>query len=264
MAAVHGSEDLPFIEKDHVYEIETELSDLDENGCLKPYACQSLFARIAESHLHLLGLEVATTLKYNLAWALVSMSLAFPKPVDGRMKLFAQTWHSERRGPYFRRELVFHDATGALRFHGSTFSVLLDVTTRSVYRKKTLPFPVHPPIEEFTLIATPTLKLNPEWEIIDQRNVQNSHLDCLGHVNNGRYGEFAHDALTAEECLNLSRLARMDIQFVSELTRGDVFNILKGTEQMATGERICIRGMNMSDGRTAFDVGMTFDNLETV
>ena len=73
----------PFIETDHVYPIETEVADLDENGLLKPYAYQNLFARIAETHLNLLHLNVDTTLTFNLAWALVSMSFELVRPISG-------------------------------------------------------------------------------------------------------------------------------------------------------------------------------------
>jgi hypothetical protein len=58
------------IEKDYIYEVETEVSDLNENNILKPYAYQSLFSQIVEKHLRKINLNVDITMKYNLAWAL--------------------------------------------------------------------------------------------------------------------------------------------------------------------------------------------------
>ena len=110
-------------EKDFVYEIEPDVSELNEYGYLKPYAYQNLFSAIAEKHLNRINLNVDTTMKYGLAWVLISISLEIMKPVKGCIKLFAQTWHSQKKGPFFRRELVFKDENNNL-IHGSTFSVL--------------------------------------------------------------------------------------------------------------------------------------------
>ena len=230
-------EELPFVETDHCYPVETEVADLDENGLLKPYAYQNLFARIAEMHLNLLHLNVDTTLSFDLAWALVSMSFELVRPISGCMRLVATTWHSQRKGPYFRRELVFRDEAGNLVFHGSTFSVLLDVNTRSVYRRKELPFPVSPPHEVFTIHAEPILHFDGNYEALEQRQVRNSHIDALGHVNNIRYGEFVYDALTAEECAQGKTMRRMDVRFVSELRRDDVFCVEKAVLNKCIGVR---------------------------
>ena len=96
-------------EKDFVYEIEPDVSELNEYGYLKPYAYQNLFSAIAEKHLNRINLNVDTTMKYGLARVLISISLEIMKPVKGCIKLFAQTWHSQKKGPFFRRELVFKD-----------------------------------------------------------------------------------------------------------------------------------------------------------
>lgn len=259
---VKGATDqgIAMVEKDHVYEVEIEVSDLDENSLLKPYAYQGLFARLAEKHLNLLNLNVGMTLTHNLAWALVSMSLEFPHPVKNCMRLFATTWHSQRKGPYFRRELVFRNAEGDVMFHGSTFSVLLDMEKRSVYRRKELPFPIHDPIEEYTVEASPTVRNHSAYERTERRTVRNSHIDPLGHVNNCRYGEFAHDALSEDECKGLHRLCRMDIHFISELRKGDSFSIWKACETLDKSNRILIRGKNDGTDAVSFDVALTFSS----
>ena len=245
----------PFlVETDHRYPVETEVADLDGNGYLKPYAYQNLFARIAEMHLNLLHLNVDTTLTYNLAWALVSMSFELVRPVSGCMRLFATTWHSLRKGPYFRRELVFRDSNGSLVFHGSTFSVLLDVNTRSVYRRKELPFQVSPPHEVFTIDAEPIQRFAGDYVPLEKRKVRNSHIDALGHVNNIRYGEFAYDALSTEECAQLEHLRRMDVRFVSELRRDDAFVV----EKAILDRQVGVRGVQAHGEGVFFEYVLTF------
>ena len=239
-------------EKDFIYEIKPDVSEINENGCLKPYACQSLFGQIAERHLNRINLNVDTTMKFNLAWVLISLSLEFVKPVDGCIDMFAQTWYSQRRGPFFRRELVFRDKNGDILFHGSTFSVLLDLESRLVFRKKETPFEVNGAIQEFTIEATPTFKTDLLFEKIDERKVYNSYIDCLGHVNNTRYGEFAYDALDENEKKDLHKIKRYDMFFVSELRCDDTFTVLKAKNE----KDIIIRGINNNSGDISFDIVM--------
>lgn len=239
-------------EKDFVYEIHPDVSEINENGCLKPYAYQSLFGQIAERHLNKINLTVETTMKFNLAWVLISLSLEFVKPVVGCIKLFAQTWYSQRRGPFFRRELVFKDETGEVVFHGSTYSVLLDLENRSIFRKKETPFEVSGAISEFTIEAVPTFKTDLIFEKIDDRKVYNSFIDCLGHVNNTRYGEFAYDALDDNEKNNLHKIKRYDMFFISELRCNDTFSVLKAKSE----KEVVIRGINNNTGDISFDIVM--------
>lgn len=215
------------IEKDYVYEVETEVSDLNEENMLKPYGYQRLINKVIEKHLNRLNFNVAMTMKHNLAWVLVSLTLELAKPVSGTCKLTARTWHSERRGPFFRRDFQFMDENDKLIFQGSSFSVLLDVPRRAVYRQRELPFELMAAGGEATIEARPSLKTNLEFVEMAVRDVQNSHIDCLGHVNNVRYGEFAYDTFTENEKGNLKNLRRIELYFAKELRPGDRFAVLK-------------------------------------
>jgi medium-chain acyl-[acyl-carrier-protein] hydrolase len=245
------------MEKSYIYEVTPDLSDLNENGFLKPYAYQNLFAKIAEEHLSKINLNMDTTIKYNLAWALISLSFEIVSPVRGIGKLFAQTWHSGKKGPYYRRELVFKNSEGDILFQGSTFSILLDLNTRAVYRKKETPFPIGAPIEEITIKAQPTFKSDIEFTEVEKRKVYNSHIDCLGHVNNIRYGEFAYDALTEDEKNNLENLKRYEIYFLSELRSNENFSIMRAYIN-DNDNSIIFRGTNLSRDQHSFDVIMSF------
>jgi len=242
-------------EKDFLYEITTDVSELNEYGYLKPYAYQNLFGIIAERHLNKINLNVDTTMKYGLAWVLISISLEIVKPVKGCIKLLAQTWHSQKKGPFFRRELVFKDENSNLIFHGSTFSVLFDLETRTVFRKKDPPFFIGSPIQEFTIKASPSFKTDITLIKVDRRKVYNSYIDCLGHVNNTRYGEFAYDVLTDEEKENLQNMKRYEVFFLSELKDKDIFSVHRAN----IDNRIIIRGVNEITGETSFNVLFDFN-----
>lgn len=242
-------------EKDFIYEVTPDVSELNEYGYLKPYAYQNLFGTIAERHLNRINLNVDTTMKHGLAWVLISISLEIFKPVKSSVKLFAQTWHSQKKGPFYRRELVFKDENGILLFHGSTFSVLLDLKTRAVFRKKETPFHIGSPIKEFTIDAYPSFKTDMIFNEVDKRKVYNSYLDCLGHVNNKRYGEFAYDALNSVEKGNLYKMKRYEVFFLSELRDKDIFSV----QRVEIDKRIIIRGVNDSSGEISFYVLIDFD-----
>ncbi|WP_169515414.1 acyl-ACP thioesterase domain-containing protein [Anaerovorax odorimutans] len=241
-------------EKERVYQLETTVSFFNQYSQLKPYAYQILFEQMAEKHLSDLNVNVDSTIKYGLAWALISMSVEILKPIEPGMTLYGNTWYSQHKGPYFRRELLFKNNSGDIMFQGSTYSVLLDVEKRSIFRKKEVPFPMVEPTEGILLDASPNFKTNMTFKPIIERVVFPSYIDCVGHVNNCRYGEFAYDIFTPEEQENLKQLKRMDIYFLSELRNSDYFNM----ERAYDGEQILIRGYNKTKDDVSFNIVMSF------
>ncbi len=244
------------MEKDYTYEVNNETSDLNQNNILKPYGYQKLFSQVVDLHLDNINLSMDMTLERDLAWALVSLSVEIIEPVKGITKMHAQTWHSQRKGPFFRREFSFKNKEGKTLFHGSSFSVLLDINKRTIYRKRELPFDVIKPEPDgdFTIEASPTANVNSEFKKIHQRKIYNSHIDCLGHVNNIYYGKFAYDAFSEAECMNIHNLKRMDLYFKSELKNNDIFSILKAYEN----NKIIIRGYNDARSENSFDAIFEF------
>ncbi|MDD2504437.1 MAG: thioesterase [Clostridia bacterium] len=243
-------------ENEQIYELLSTVSYLNQYNQLKPYAYQVLFEQMAERHLFNLNLNVDTTMKYGLAWTLISMTVEITKPIEEGMVLYGSTWYSQHRGPYYRRELLFKDSMGQVVFHGSTHSVLLDIEKRSVFRKKEVPFPMHEPIEVFLLEATPSFKMDADLKPVAERVVQPSEIDCLGHVNNCRYGEFVYDTFSDEEQKSLKSLKRMDINFLSELRPEDRFTMRKA----ASKNCLFFQGYNKTKNDVSFNIVMTFDN----
>ena len=238
-----------------VYEFDVEVQHLNEKQAMKPSAYLTLFARLAETHLADYNFDYNQTMQYGFAWALISSSIEIVKPVDSCLRLYASTWHSSRKGPYFRRELLFRDSAGETVFHGSTHSVLLDVANRSVYRKKELPFPLTEPRAEFCIPAEPHFREEIAFSDVDKRIVRPSYLDGIGHVNNCRYGDFAYDALSDTERSRIGRLSRMDLYFFSELRGKDEFTVRKSKE---SDGRICVQGFNDTKGDISFTVSLRF------
>lgn len=242
-------------ENEQVYELQSSVSYLNQYNQLKPYAYQMLFEQMAERHLFNLNLSVDVTMKYDLAWALISMSVEIETPIEKGMNLYGSTWYSQHRGPYYRRELLFKDLHGNVMFQGSTHSVLLDIEKRSVFRKKEVPFPMHEPTELFLVKSSPSFKMTETLEPVSEQIVRPSQIDCLGHVNNCRYGEFVYDIFTDEEQKMLSSLRRMDINYLSELRPTDCFTMKKAISE----NRLLFQGYNKAKDDVSFNIVMTFD-----
>ncbi len=243
-------------EKDCVYELLATASYFNQHSQLKPYAYQILFEQMAERHLFQLHLNIDETMQHGLAWALISMSVEVVTPIEKSMTLYGNTWFSAHRGPYFRRELLIKDAHGQVMFKGSTHSVLLDIEKRSVFRKKVIPFPMHEPTPVFLLEASPGYKIDVDMASVLERTVQPSQIDCLGHVNNCRYGELAYDVFSEDEQENLKDLKRMDIYFLSELRAGDHFTMRKACES----NQLFFQGYNNTKDDVSFNIVMDFNS----
>lgn len=241
-------------EQDCIYELEATVSFLNQHHQLKPYAYQILFEQMLERHLADFHTNVDSTLKHGLAWVMISMSVEILTPIQECMQLYGSTWYSGRRGPYFRRELLLKNKDGQVMFQGSSHSVLLDLEKRTVFRMKEVPFIMMKPHESFLLEASPNFKTGVMFEPVEKRIVKHSHIDCLGHVNNCRYGEFAYDAFNAEELNHLNGLKRMDIYFNSELRDGDVFTM----EKAYAKNQILFRGYNNTKDDVSFNIVMDF------
>ncbi|MDD4564080.1 MAG: thioesterase [Eubacteriales bacterium] len=243
------------VEKEQIYELQSTVSYLNQYNQLKPYAYQVLFEQMAERHLFNLDLNVDATMKYGLAWTLISMTVEVETPIEKGMNLYGSTWYSQHRGPYYRRELLFKDPHGNVMFQGTTHSVLLDIEKRSVFRKKEVPFPMHEPTELFLIESSPNFKMKESFELVSDQIVQPSFIDCLGHVNNCRYGEFVYDTFTDEEQKMLSSLKRMDINFLSELRPDDRFTMRKAVRENC----LFFQGYNNTKDDVSFNIVMIFD-----
>ncbi|MDI9491858.1 MAG: thioesterase [Bacillota bacterium] len=246
-------------EQSILYPIQLDPSLLNPLGVLKPQAYQALYCELAERHLSAHDAGSDKTLDYGVAWVLISLSVDVFDPQVPPGTLQAMTWKSGRKGPYFMRDFTFRTKEGDLCFRGTSYSVLLHLDTRKICRDKRIPY--------FSLTADkePLTRGHPTWrqaygQDVDtvaaalrpraHRNVENSFLDLLGHVNNVRYAEFVYDAMTQEEILRLQRLSRMEIYFAAELRQGDSFTVSAAEEK----DRSFYRGTNDGNGDISFDM----------
>ncbi len=242
------------MEHERSYPISTDFAYFNQDGIMKPYGYQHLLAQLVDRHLDSIGMNMENTMDYGLGWVLRSISLDIKSPIPRGHSLIGKTWYSHRRGPYFRREYQFYDKDDNLLIEASSFSILLDLENRSIFRQKELPFPFLEPTEILLLDAKPSYKAKGEYSSIEDRRIRASHIDGMGHVNNCRYGEFSYDSLPEDKRANLAQLKHLEYYFQSELGLGDAFRM----EHKEDGDNVYLRGVLDGNNKSSFDVIMHF------
>ncbi len=235
-------------ETEYNYPITIEFSHFDPQGYLTPKGYQHIANSIADKHLIRHGLSFETLIQKGISWVLLSLSIEIQHPIQERAQtLFGKTWFSGRKGIYFRREISVHREDGTMVFCCALYSTLLDLNTRTIYRKRTLPFELMEPTEKILLPATPSFKEKQSFVKGEQQTVKRSYLDMLGHVNNERYGDFCFDALSESEA-DLKTLHRMELYFVSELNLQDSFSVNKAVQD----KRVFVQGLCEPEEKPSF------------
>ncbi len=236
------------VEQNHSYEIDLEFSYFDENGYLTPYGYQYVVNCVADKHLLMLNMNFEKSIVYGVSWVILSLTVDIVNPIKGRdKKIIGKTWYSQHKGLFHRREVRVEDEDGLLLFNCATYSTLIDLKTHSIYRNRTLPFELMPPTDELILDAKPTFKEKLEFESGETQKVRRSHIDGLGHVNNGKYSNFCFDAFNDEQA-DLKKLRRMEIYFVNEMRLGEEFS----TNKLVDGDRLVLQGYNKDTDKPSF------------
>lgn len=207
------------------YNIYLNMNDFDIHG-LKLYGYPKLYSNLAFEHLKETDQGVGVLIQDRYAWVLISMKLKINKPLLVHEDIFGTTWYSGQRGPYYRREVdIFNDNA---QIQGASYSILMDMKDRSVYRSKELPF------NRLTEKLTHLVELNTnfkndlEVEDIFSGKILNSDIDILGHANHLKYVEYIYNAITQDEIEKLKNYNTLELYFQKELVLGDEYKVSKG------------------------------------
>ncbi len=244
-------------EDTYAYEYRVTMNMLNGDGLMKPDGYQTMICDVAESHLSRLHLNVEDLAPYHVAWVLISAAFEIVTPIRSEQRVIGHTWHSAQDKLTFRRDLSFTDLQGNPLFHAATFTVLMDTQSRRIVRPDQADFAIGEPLPRFTMEAFPKLRCRSEMQPCDHRKVYPSYIDCLGHTNNGRYSEFAYDALTHDELSQLASLRRMDVNYLSELRLGDTFTVRRGYDSRTPSD-LLIDGVNDATGKPSFFCRLRF------
>ncbi|QRN84627.1 hypothetical protein JR334_06420 [Clostridia bacterium] len=244
------------MEQENKYPITTNFSYFNQDGILKPYGYQHLLAQLVDRHLEAIGMNMESTMKYGLGWVLRSITIDIKEQIPRGFDLVGKTWYAQRKGPYFRREYQLYDREGNLLLNASSYSILLDLKNRTIFRQHELPFSFQDPTEILLLDAKPSFKAKGDYGSIQKRCIRASHIDGMGHVNNCRYGEFAYDSLPVHFRDNLNQLKHLEFYFQAEMKQEDTFTMEQKVEQ----SEVFLRGVLDGNTKSSFDVIMGFQS----
>ena len=246
------------MELEKTYIFRTDTGTQNENRALTLSALQRIIVVISEEHLENIGLDVPFLMReYGVSWVLLSMSVDIKSPIRDGERLLVRTWHTEKKGVYFRREVEICHPDGSVAAVAATFSSIFDMKTRRLCSDPEVLEKVDQLGNGKELLkAESRIRIKPDdFPVIMTQKVMPSWIDSLGHVNNFRYGDLITDALSEDARANLGNLSRYEIGFTGELRLGESVELRLKEEN---GE-IFAAGIRSTDGKPAFLAKLSFN-----
>ncbi len=209
-----------------IYNIELKESEYDKHG-LKLYNYLSIVTRLSYEHLKQTEQGINVIIQDKYAWAVIAMKLHILKPLKTLVNLTGKTWYAGKRGPFYRREYeIFLD--GKQMMVGGSYSVLLNVIDRSVYRKRELPFEELIMTDRHLCEIETSFKDELTYTFLKEGSILDEHIDALGHTNHLNYMKFIYEALTDELIKEVNNYNTLEMFFQKEMLAYDEFTINKG------------------------------------
>jgi acyl-ACP thioesterase len=217
----------------HSHEVKVAVSDMDFCEQIKPGAIMGYFQDIATAHAGLLGFGYDDMAERNLVWIMIRMSFKILKSPQIGETLNIVTLPEKPNAADVDRGYYIYDKTGELVVLGSSKWCALDINTHrphrctSIFEKfKDSDFVPNSPFDD----ANRKLKALPDcgtgMEGPFNYIVEVTDLDKNVHMNNARYGDIILNVCGFEMLQNNS-LARVDINFMSELLIGERYEVFK-------------------------------------
>ncbi len=245
------------MELQKTYNFRVDTAAQNENHALTLSALQRVIVTASEEHLKNIGLDVPKLMKeYGVSWILLSLSVNIKDPIRSGELLSVKTWHTNKKGPYYRRDFEIRHEDGTVAAEAATFSSIFDMESRRLCNNEKVLELVEELGEGKELFdANTRIRIKPEElpAVISQK-VMPSWIDALGHTNNLRYGDLIVDALPEEARANLGNLSRYEIGFTGELRLGENVELRLKEEN---GD-ILVAGIRSSDEKPAFLAKLQF------
>ena len=215
----------------HKQEIVVAVGDTDFNGQVKPSAVMGYCQDIAAEHATMLGLGYKDLIAEGLAWVMIRMSLKiFKSPKIGE-SLVIKTFPEKPKKLDVNRGYYIYNTAGELVISASSKWCVIDTRTHKIGRLDQL-FAKYTdsdyiPNEPFDDANRKIGALPDSGAVIPAPFiVQVTDLDQNFHMNNARYGDMVLNACGVQT-LKENRIARVDLNFMSQLFIGDKYEIYK-------------------------------------
>lgn len=210
------------LEKEYYFRVDTAAQN--ENHAITLSALQRAIVTASEEHLKNIGLDVPKLMsEYGVSWILLSLTVEINDKIRSGELLSVRTWHTNKKGVYYRRDFEIRHEDGTLAANAATFSSIFDMESRRLCTNEKVLELVDELGEGKELFeAAPRIRIKPEeLPPVMSQKVMPSWIDSLGHTNNFRYGDLITDALSDEARAKIGSLSRFELGFTGELRLGE-------------------------------------------
>jgi acyl-ACP thioesterase len=234
-----------------VYEKKFDITvgDVDRNHNLKPSALFDFFQNITTLHGEDLGVGLDEMLAAGQGWILSRFSVLIEKRPPFGEQLTIKTWPHGSRRLFALRDYEVKDRSGGICARGRSGWLVIDVKRRRPLRPHSLirPLPIN---EGLDALSDGAADLEEISGLVKkhERTAFYTDIDYNGHVNNQRYIQWIQDAIEPELLLQ-ARSIRLDINYISEITCGEIIEIWTANFEEPL---IAIEGRHKSNNQAAF------------
>lgn len=209
-----------------IYNITLEESDYDKYG-LKICNYPKIVTKLSYEHLKKTDQGVNVIIQDKYAWAVIAMKLHILQPLKTLVNLTGKTWYAGKRGPFYRREYeIFLE--GKQMMVGGSYSVLLNVIDRTVYRKRELPFKELIMTDRHLCNIETSFKDEFTYTFLKEGKILDKHIDALGHTNHLNYIKFIYESLNDDLIKEVNTYNTLELFFQKEMLKDDEFTVNKG------------------------------------
>lgn len=220
------------VENKNKYKISIPFQYFNENQYLKPQGYQNIINILSEVHLSDTDQQIGALIEGKYSWVILSLTVEIKVPINKLKPVYGKTWYSGKRGPYFRREYQIEDEDDNVLFVGASYTILMNMENRTIYRKPTLPFKTFNMTSLLLLDAKTNFKIDRPNNLILQGVVLNSDIDGLGHVNNLKYTEFIYNSFNNLQIKALKQPFKIALYFQKELIKNEKYLIYSNENEV--------------------------------
>lgn len=198
--------------------------DLNPKGQARLTTLANYFQEMAYHHANQLGFGYEDMNERKIMWVLSRMRIRINRYPVWDEKLQVETWHKGMEGLFGLRDFRVKNTDGELLGIASSAWLILDKTSRRPVRPAEGVLSQNLGSDSVFEEKLDKLRVPDQMEEMDQRRVQFSDLDIVGHVNNVKYMEWCIDSLMSDHSIS-REIRELEINFMHEARLGDRISI---------------------------------------
>jgi len=220
--------------------VEVAPADCGRGGALSPSAALLAMQDVATASCDRIGLTHDALLqRYGVVFMAAAQAVRFARPLRAGETLRVRTDPIAARGPYFLRQTVFFDETGAAAAEGQAAWAIIDAKTGAPQRSTLLrdQFDLLPgarPFCDAARLRFPAAETGREAYAVTAADA-----DLNGHMNNTVYADLLMRCMP-----EIADVAEFAIRYRRQCFPGDVLRLCRDGELAAgyLGEELCFSG----------------------